>query len=131
MKDAKATLSGIPKTHAALIKGYKFIFQPDNTLKGDESHVGVIDDVKKTIILSAPWHHSREFVMLHELAHRIWAKLPKKKQEEWNKIAKDQAKKVKDGLEETFCHCYANYHASNPVKKFENDKIEKFIAELE
>jgi len=38
-KDIKRTLEKIPERHALLVKDYEIVFQPNNTLKGDEGHI--------------------------------------------------------------------------------------------
>ena len=131
MKDTRSTLSKLPSKHAALIKGYKFTFQPDSGLKNDEKHIGMIDDKKKTVTIAAPYIHSREFVVLHELAHLVWNQLlSKETQNKWHKLSKPYLKKLKDTSEEIFCHFYANYHCANPVEKFDDNKLKNFIANL-
>jgi len=47
-KDTNEILKKIPKSHADLVKGFKFIWQAGNTLKGDNDHTGIIDPKKKT-----------------------------------------------------------------------------------
>ena len=132
MKDASATLSSIPKKHAALVKGYKFCFQPDNTLKGDDKHVGIIDDEKKTITIAAPWNYSREWVLLHELAHILWKNLAEEKKTEWIAICNATAlsKDEKDVPEELFCHSYASVYCGNKSKRFDHPKWKNFIKKL-
>ncbi|MEI6422376.1 MAG: hypothetical protein WCP55_09170 [Lentisphaerota bacterium] len=131
MKDTRSTLSNIPKKHSALIKGYKFIFQPDNTLKKYKNHVGIIDDDKKTITIAAPYNYGREFVLLHELGHIVWKKFVSSDlQKKWHKIAKPYLEKLNDTSEEIFCMIYANNHCKNKISKFEIPELNQFVNKI-
>jgi len=131
MKDTKATLASIPKKYAALIKGYKFIFQADNTLKGDKNHVGVIDDGKKTITIAAPYNYGREFTILHELAHLVWMHcVTEKNKKVWHSAAKPHLNSLKDSSEEIFCMVFANVFCKNPVTKFAIPALEKVVKKI-
>jgi hypothetical protein len=131
MKDVEETFKHIPKEHAALMKGYKFIFQADNTLKNDKDHIGVIDDKEKTVTLAAPYNYSREFTTLHELAHLVFRTfLTKELVKQWNDIIKKDKHGVKDTSEEIFCHCYANNYVANPVEKYDVPEWNKFIKKV-
>jgi hypothetical protein len=131
-KDIHETLRKLPKSHQKLIHGYKFNFQPGNTLKGDNSHVGVIDGSKKSVIISSPWNFPREWVFLHELAHLIWMDLSKEKRKEWEEICRQTKLKKgeKDIPEELFCHSYSSTYCTNKVTKYNYPKWENFIKKL-
>lgn len=131
MEDIRKTISGLPKSHAELVKGYKFIFQPDNTMKGDKGHVGLIDTEKKHIILAAPYNYGREWVLLHEIGHLIWAKMVSKKQkEEWTKIVRKTKNKAKDTDEELFSMAYANHFAKNKIVIHNHEEWDKFVKQF-
>ena len=126
--DINKTLAKLPKLHRDMVKGYKFVFQSGNTMKGDKKHVGIIDTTKKQIVLAAPWNYPREFTFLHEIAHLIWAKFVTNLQkEQWNKLVSPYKKKLDDTEEELFCMIYANCYAKNPVVKFDIKKLKSFV----
>ena len=134
-KDTKSTLNKIPKKHSGLIKDYKIIFEPDNTLKNDEDHIGFIDEEKKTITIASPWHYGREYTLLHEIAHAVWKYLINEKmRNEWSKAVKKEKKIDKEGLdqnvEELFCMTYAQYYCKNKMLKFEHPNLIKFIDKI-
>jgi len=117
MTDVNKTLGKLPKKHRALFKGYKYIFEPNNSLKGDSDHIGFIDEEKKTIRVCAPWYYSREMTLLHEIAHIIWKHiLDKKQRKEWKRIVKNTKNKQDQNIEELFCMAYgATYAKHGPV----------------
>ena len=120
-KDVKRTLGKLPSKHAGLVQGYKVVFQPSNSLKGDEEHIGVIDEKKKTITISSPWNYGREYTLLHEVGHAVWKYLvDDKKKAEWKKILsgvkKNNKKDLNQNDEEIFCMTYAQYYAKNNMK---------------
>lgn len=132
--DVKKTIKKIPKSHQYLVKNYDFTHQKGNTLKGDEKHVGEIDEKKSKITLAAPWHYSREFVALHEIAHAVYKYVmtPKLK-EEWNKIFKN-TKKDSDSLnqpaEEIFAMSYATVYCKHPPTTYAKPAWLDFIKKL-
>jgi len=127
-KDTKDTLKKIPKSHADLVKDFKIIFQPNNTLKNDKEHVGLIDTDKKTITIAAPWDYTREYTYLHEIAHLVWAVYTNDKlKKEWEAIVKSTKNKQKQSPEELFCMAYANHYANNKIEIHTHAKWEKFI----
>ena len=130
MKDAQKTLSKLPKSYQALIKNYKFEFQPNMTLNGDKRHIGIIDEKNKKITLAAPNFFGRDFVLCHELAHCIWKTLLPEMKEKWHKIAKPYLKELKDTSEEIFCHSFANYWCHNPLVKYDIPVLKNFIKNL-
>lgn len=139
-KDIEKTISKIPLNHQKLLKNFKITLQPNNTLKGDKSNIGVIHNDKITI--SAPWRYSREFCLLHEIAHLVYEyKLTKELKKEWenliNKTIKSQKQKSKNknqsikaldqNSEELFCMTYAQAYSSNGVIKYDNSEWVNFI----
>ena len=139
MKDVEHTLSGVPESHKNLIKGYTYKTEVGNTLKGDDGHVGVIDEKKKKITLAAPWYYSREMVFLHEVAHAIFKyKMTPQLKKEWNDLMKktinamkkdnpDTKKSLIQDNEEIFCMAYAVYYSTHKNKTFYNDEWMNFI----
>jgi hypothetical protein len=132
-KNVKDTLNKLPKSHAALIKNYKFKWQKGNCLDGDNNHVGVINPKAKTITIAASYNFGREHIILHELAHKVWetfiindSKLLKK----WNKIVKTTKNRPKQNKEELFCHAYSIYYCNNKVEKFNYPEWMQFIKNL-
>ena len=110
------TLDKLPKSHAALVKGYKFKWENGNCLKGDNEHVGVIDPKKKTITIAAPYNYGREFTFLHELGHKVFEKwMTPALLKEWKAIIKKTKDKQNQNAEELWCMAYANYFAKNKM----------------
>jgi len=131
LEDVNKTLKKLPKKYRDLFKGFKFKFEADNTLNGDNEHVGLIDTEKKTITIAAPWNYGREFTLLHEIAHLVWGHfLEDDLKKKWNHMAKNTKNKVNDGLEELFCMAFANSFAKNKIGIHTHPKWEKFIKEL-
>jgi hypothetical protein len=117
-EDVKSTISKLPAKHQKLIKGYKIVFEPRNTLHGDEGHVGmVVNKPKKLIRVASPWNYGREFALIHEIAHLVYAVyMTPELKKEWEKITKKTKNKKKDeNPEELWCHNYANYFAKNKI----------------
>lgn len=131
--DLQHTLSKIPKDHRNILKGYKYAVEDGNTLKGDDGHIGLNDLDKQHIKVAAPWNYGREFALLHEIGHSVWAKYIancKHRQEEWKKIAKRTKGKVNQNAEELFCHAYANTYSKNKIEVHNHPEWEKFIKSL-
>lgn len=128
-KDVKETLKKVPKSHAALIKNYKFKWEPGNTLKGDKNHVGEINPHTKRIRISAPWRYGREYTLLHELAHSVWAAfITPELKKEWSQIVKKNPNRdKKENDEECYAMAYACYYASNKITKHHCDEWMQFI----
>lgn len=126
--DIKRMLGKIPSTHAALLKGYTWKFQGANTLKGDSEHIGEVDDKEKTVTICGPWNYPREFTALHEIGHRVWARLDKESQEKWRKLAKPI--RPKEPAEELFCMTYAQTYAKNKMVKYDHDHLVQFVKDL-
>lgn len=133
-EDVKKTLGKLPKRHRDLIKNYKVVFQPSNGLKGDPEHIGYIDEEKKTIAIAAPWNHSREYTLLHEVGHAVWKSLVgEEKRREWKHLlAKHRGKNkhLNQEHEEMFCMLYAQHYAKNKLEKYDHDELLKFVAKI-
>lgn len=135
IKNVKEIIRKIPKRHADLIKDYKIVFEPDNTLKKDQKHIGFIDEEKKTIRVAAPWNYGRGFTFLHEIAHAVWKYLVNDKQKkEWQSLIEKAKDKKEEGLnqneEEIFCMIYAQNYSKNRMSKFEHPELEKFVERI-
>lgn len=133
MADVNKTILKLPKSHAALVKGYKFVVEKGNTLDG--KNVGEIDEKKKRIKVAAPWNYPREFTILHEIGHAVWKYLvDNKKRKEWNELVKTARKTNKEGLdqnfEEVFCMIYAQHYVKNKVSKFDHPKLLVFVSKI-
>lgn len=134
-EDVSKTLSKIPKSHSDLVRGYKIVFQPGNCLKGDDKHIGLIDEKNKTITIASPWNYGREYTLLHEVAHAVWKfLLSKKNKNEWKRLLEQEREKgkphIRQNHEEIFCMTYAQYYAKNKLKKFDHPVLVNFISSL-
>ena len=132
-KDVETTLAKLPKSHRDFISKYTISFQGGSTLKGDKDHIGEVDDVKKHIIVAAPWNYGREYTLLHEIAHLIWGKfVPEKQQKEWEKIAKATKMKKSDRQdpEELFAMAYSSHFAKNKIEKFVHPAWDSFVKKI-
>lgn len=129
-QDVRKTLKKLPKSHRKLIDRFRYKFQPDNTLKGDKEHIGIIDPDTKTITIAAPWNYGREYALLHELGHLLWAGAEKELRDKWSAIVKKTKHKQKQGAEELFCMAYANTYANNKIVIHDHPDWEKFIKAL-
>jgi hypothetical protein len=134
-KDVEKTLGRIPAKHRALVKDYKFVFQPTNCLRGDNKHIGLIDEKNKTITIAAPWNYGREYTLLHEVGHAVWKYiLDDGKRAEWKKLLKPVKRKNKKDLnqddEEIFCMAYAQAYARNGLEKYDHDELVDFVRGL-
>lgn len=138
--ELKKTLRKLPLKHRKLVQTYKFSFEHRPTIKGQD-HVGEIDEKKHKIKIAAPWFHSREFTILHEVAHAVWKYiLNPRLQQEWKqllqKTKKQQIAHTKDraalnqNQEEIFCMAYASYYAEHKPFAYHNDAWMKFIKQL-
>jgi hypothetical protein len=132
VKNIQDALKKIPQSHANLIKDYKIVFEPNNTLKKDNDHIGFIDEEKKIIKIAAPWNYGREYTFLHEIAHAVWKYFVNSKQKKiWSRLIKKAKENKKEGLdqneEEIFCMIYAQHYAKNKISKFNHPTLEEFI----
>src|SRR5689334_22363781 len=76
--DAKQSLSLLPEKHRKLAKGFRLKFHHAGTLPGDGEHIGKVQDSPdKSITVASPWYYPREFALLHEVGHLVWAKYVK------------------------------------------------------
>jgi len=140
-EDIQKTLSKLPKAHSDLVRGYKWKFHAGNTLNGDDKHVGYMDKYSKEIAIAAPWNFSREFTILHEIAHLVYERLSKEIKNQWSSVVKKNFEKqtqenpeAKDSLkqipEEIFCHCYANFYSKHKNATYNNPEWMGFIRTL-
>jgi hypothetical protein len=127
-RDIEKTLSKLPPSHAALVKGYRWKFHSGNTLNGDEEHVGYIDDNDKEIAVAGPWNYGREFTVLHEVGHKVWETFvtPQMKQQWLHIVAKTKNRQDQEP-EELFCMAYANAYAKNKIVIHSHPTWEHFI----
>lgn len=133
-KDIEKTLAKVPKKHSDLVSGYRIIFQSGNCLKGDDQHIGLIDEKNKTITIAAPWNYGREYTLLHEVGHAVWKFIVNDdEKKEWKKLLKKERSKgkthIKQDDEEVFCMIYAQHYAKNKMKKFDHPILIKFISQ--
>lgn len=133
-KDIQKTIARIPKSHSELVKDYEIVFQPNNTLKGDDRHIGLIDEKNKRITIASPWNYGREYTLLHEIGHAVWKFLVSDKQKaEWKRLVskeKSRDKNLKQNEEEVFCMLYAQNYAKNKIKKYDNENLVDFIKSI-
>ena len=133
-EDVAKTLAKLPKQHQEMVKGYQFLFEPGNTLKGDKGHVGMIVNMPKKIVrIAAPWNYGREFTLIHEIAHIVYEVYIRNTplEKEWEKIALSVKDRKKDEPpEELFCHAYANHFAKNKIVIHNHPEWDHFIARV-
>lgn len=134
-KDVRKTLEKIPKSHSDLVKDYEISFQSKNSLRGDDKHIGFIDEKNRKIVVSAPWNYGREYTLLHEIGHAVWKYLVgEDKKREWKKtVAKVRAKNKKEldqNDEEIFCMSYAQHYAKNKLCKYDHAELDEFISSI-
>lgn len=140
-KNVKKMISKLPEGHQKLLKGYKFTYTPNNTLKGDNEHIGYI--YKDRIVVAAPWNYGREFTTLHEIGHLVYEYvLTPKLKKEWNDLVSKTNKKqisnqspssktaLKQNAEEIFAMAYAATYTKHPPKTYLNTKWQEFIKSL-
>jgi hypothetical protein len=144
-KDVKEMLGNIPKKHAALVQGHKWVFQSGNVLKGDGEHVGIINDKEKTVTVAAPWRYSREFTSLHEIGHRVYRTfMTPELKKEWSKLLektlakhKNEVKKngedvsaLNQNKEELFSMIYAVTYCTHKITAFNYKDWVDFIKKV-
>lgn len=134
-KDIKKTLRKVPKAHARLVHDYSFSFQPSNTLKGDDGHIGFIDEKNKKITIASPWNYGREYTLLHEIGHAVWKYIMSSKDKsKWKEvlepIKKANKKELNQNDEEIFCMTYAQVYANNKITKFDHDSLIDFVKKV-
>lgn len=116
--NCKATLKKLPPSHRKLVGEYKIKWHHDNTLQGDDGHIGIVNPNNKTITIAAPWNYGREFTFLHEIAHKIWEKYMApylERIKEWQKVMIKHKGRMKQNAEELWCMNYANHFAKNKI----------------
>ena len=131
--DLQDSLKAIPASHRKLLKGYSYRTQAGNTLNGSNDHIGSNDMHTKKIVVASPWNYGRGFAFLHELGHLVWAKYIstcKDRQKKWQSIIKNTKEKANQGIEELFCHAYANTYSQNKIEKHNHPAWEKFVKSL-
>ncbi len=112
----KATLKKLPEAHRKLIGQYSFKWHGDNTLQGDDGHIGIVNPNDKTITIAAPWNYGREFTFLHEIAHKVFEQfMTEQMLAVWKKIIARTKNKMKQNAEELFCMAYANHFVKNKI----------------
>ena len=127
--DIASTIKKLPAKFKKLLSGYKFSLQDGHTLNKDNKHVGVIDEEKKSITVAAPWFHSKEFTLLHEIGHLVWKYLVDKDlRKEWAGLAKNSG--IRENNEELFCHSFANHFCKHKNMSFYQKKWDKFISKM-
>lgn len=127
-QNLKATLKKLPPSHQKLISSYKIKWHGDNTLQGDDGHIGIVNPNNKTITIAAPWNYGREYTFLHEIAHKVFEQfMTKELFAEWKRILAGTKNKMKQNAEELFCMAYANYFAKNKIVIHTHPEWESFI----
>ena len=130
--DVQKTIAKLPKRHQELVRGFEITFEGGNTMKGDGQHIGLVkDSPKKVIVVAAPWNYGREYALLHEIAHLVWATFvtPEMK-EHWQQIVNNTDEKQNQNAEELFCMAYANHYANNRIVIHTHDTWDEFISKL-
>ena len=129
--DLETTLKKLPEKVRSLLKGYEFKFTPDNALKNDKEHIGVVDKDKKIITIAAPWNYGREMALLHEIGHLVWESLITNDQKkEWSKIVKNTKDKQKQADEELFSMAFANHFVHMKIEIHSHNTWEGFIKRI-
>lgn len=131
--DVLNTLSKIPQSHSALVQGFNWKFHPGNTLNGDNKHVGYMDDHEREIAVAAPWNYGREFTILHEIAHKVWEKLPPELQKAWVQLVSSTHRPREEQQqepEEMFAMAYATAYVKHPPITYAFPKWIEFIKSL-
>ena len=114
----KDTLKKLPPAHQALVGQYKIKWHGDNTLAGDDGHIGIVNPNTNTMTIAAPWNYGREYTFLHEVGHKVWEKFIGPYPErvaEWKKILAQNPHRMKQNAEELWCMNYANHFAKNKI----------------
>jgi len=129
-ENIKKTLAKLPAAYQTLIKDYKIKWHHDNTLMGDDGHIGIINPNNKTITIAAPWNYGREFTFLHEVSHKIFEKYMAPYPErikEWKKVLVKHKKRMKQNLEELWCMNFANYFSKNKIVAHTHPEWESYM----
>ncbi len=133
-QETRKSLARLPAKHRALTRGFAFKFHTGDTLDGDDANIGRVDVTrqKKEITVASPWHYPREFALLHEVGHLVWAKFVKGTplEKKWMAVYRASKGRVRDNAEECFCHAYSQTYGVNKMKKFAIPSWERFIRAL-
>lgn len=110
------------------------MFEPGNTLKGDDGHVGmIVNKPKKLVRIAAPWNYGREFTVLHEIAHLVYEVYVRNTpfEKAWEKLSLSTPnRKMDEPPEELFCHAYACYFAKNKIEIHHHPAWDRFIKKV-
>jgi len=131
--DARSSIRKLPKSHRALVRGFRLKFVGTGTIPGDDQHIGKVQDKPhRSITVAAPWYYPREFSLLHEIGHLTWAKWVKGTdlEKKWLTIYKNTKGRVRQNAEECFCHAYASYYSHNKITKHDHAAWDNFIRNL-
>ena len=106
-----------------------------NTLKGDDGHIGFIDEKNKKITIASPWNYGREYTLLHEIGHAVWKYIMSSKDKsKWKEIIdpikKANKKELNQNDEEIFCMTYAQVYANNKITKFDHESLINFVKKV-
>ena len=129
----KDTLKKLPPAHQVLVAPYKIKWHGDNTLSGDDGHIGIVNPQSNTMTIAAPWNYGREYTFLHEIAHKVWEKFVAPNPQLvklWSQVVKQNKNRMKQNDEELFCMAYSNHYAKNKIVVHTHPAWEKFIANL-
>jgi hypothetical protein len=132
-ENIKLTLRKLPPAHQVLVAPYKIKWHGDNTLQGDDGHIGIVNPTKNTMTIAAPWNYGREYTFLHEVAHKVWEAIVAPNPQLvklWSQIVKKNKNRMRQNDEELFAMAYANYYAKNKIVVHTHPEWEKFIANL-
>lgn len=132
-QEAQKSLRRIPAAHRRLTRGFSFKFHTGDTLDGDDESIGkVVTGPRKAITVASPWYYPREFALLHEVGHLVWAKYVKGTplEKKWRAAVSGAKKPVKQNDEELFCHSYAQYFSVNKMQKYNIPRWMAFVKSL-
>ena len=134
-EDVSKTIAKLPHSHQQLAKQFKVLFEPQNTLQGDDDHVVMVTNKPRPLIkIAAPMYHSREHTLLHEIAHLVYETFVKGTplEKEWAVIAQNtpMKKQDRDNAEEYFAHAYGTFYSKNRLTKFDIPEWMEFIKRL-
>ena len=131
MSDLKKTLSKLPKSHRDLVKDFDWAFEPGDTLKDFPGHIGRMDPEKKRITVAAPWNYGREYAILHEIGHLVWAAyVDDSRKQEWERIVRATGRKQRQNPEELFAMAYATTYAKNKVLIHAHKTWDQFVRQI-
>lgn len=127
----KGTLQKLPPAHQVLVAPYKIKWHGDNTLSGDDGHIGIVNPNSNTMTIAAPWNYGREYTFLHEIAHKVFERfMTPQLMAVWKNILANTKGKMKQNAEELFCMAYANHFAKNKIVVHTHPEWEQFIQQF-